>query len=114
MSALVEADIPHRIVGELTLMERGPVKDALAYCALAVNPHNDNAFARILVRPTRHIGAPASLPCCCLECMRLTCCQRLPDLCGMREHAYEPASKVELSLLLLSVLQPALYLRLTA
>ena len=64
MDELVKAHIPHRIAGEKTLLERAPIKDALAYCQVALNPHYDVAFSRILNVPARKLGAPARTQLC--------------------------------------------------
>ncbi|MGH8194964.1 MAG: DNA helicase II [Woeseiaceae bacterium] len=54
---LLIARIPYRVYGGLRFFERAEIKDALAYLRLISNRHDDNAFERIVNRPTRGIGA---------------------------------------------------------
>ena len=63
--ALLEASIPFKIVGGTTLLESTLVKDALAYCRLALNLNDDPSFMRILNKPARKLGAG---PLLCLFC----------------------------------------------
>jgi ATP-dependent DNA helicase UvrD/PcrA len=49
--------LPYRILGGVRFYDRAEVKDILCYLRLAVNPHNDLAFERVVNRPTRGIGA---------------------------------------------------------
>lgn len=56
-AALQSAGVPYRIYGGLSFYQRKEVKDVLAYCRLAVNPHDDEAFRRVVNYPTRGIGA---------------------------------------------------------
>lgn len=54
---LLNARIPYRVYGGLRFFERAEIKDALAYLRLMSNRDDDNAFERIVNRPTRGIGA---------------------------------------------------------
>ncbi len=48
--------IPYKIYGGMSFYQRKEVKDLLAYMNLIVNPHNDEAFRRIVNYPSRGIG----------------------------------------------------------
>lgn len=48
--------IPYRVYGGLRFFERAEIKDALAYLRLCLQPHDDNAFERIVNVPARAIG----------------------------------------------------------
>jgi DNA helicase-2/ATP-dependent DNA helicase PcrA len=54
--ALFNAAIPYKVYGGLRFFERAEIKSALAYLRLMENPHDDNAFLRIVNFPTRGIG----------------------------------------------------------
>jgi len=54
--ALIAKDIPYCIYGGLRFFERMEIKDALAYLRLALNPHDDASFERIINLPPRGIG----------------------------------------------------------
>jgi len=54
--ALVRARLPYRIFGGLRFFERAEIKDALAYCRLAMNPDDDASFLRVINVPRRGIG----------------------------------------------------------
>jgi DNA helicase-2/ATP-dependent DNA helicase PcrA len=49
--------IPYKVIGGPRFFERAEVKHALAYLRLMDNPHEDNAFLRVVNFPTRGIGA---------------------------------------------------------
>ena len=49
--------IPYRKLGDLGLFERSEVKDALAYLALLVNPHDSQAFRRVAQGYIDGVGA---------------------------------------------------------
>ena len=48
--------IPYRIYGGTSFYQRKEIKDAIAYFRLVVNPHDNEAFARIINYPLRGIG----------------------------------------------------------
>ena len=54
---LNQAGVPYRVVGGLRFYERMEIKDALAYVRLAVLPHDNAAFERIVNTPVRGIGS---------------------------------------------------------
>ncbi len=54
--ALLQADVPYRIVGGTGFYERQEVKDALAYLRALANPADDVALRRIINVPRRGIG----------------------------------------------------------
>jgi len=55
--ALRLSRVPYHISGGTSFLERGEVKDLLAYLRLIVNPDDDAAFLRIANVPRRDIGA---------------------------------------------------------
>lgn len=48
--------IPYRIYGGMSFYQRKEIKDAIAYFRLALNPHDNEAFARVINYPLRGIG----------------------------------------------------------
>ena len=48
--------IPYRIYGGMSFYQRKEIKDAIAYFRLAVNLHDNEAFARVINYPLRGIG----------------------------------------------------------
>ncbi len=54
--ALRKRTLPYRIYGGLSFYQRKEVKDVIAYFRLAVNPHDEEAFKRVLNYPARGIG----------------------------------------------------------
>lgn len=54
--ALAQLGIPFRVYGGVRFFERAEIKDAMAYVRLAVNPHDDAAFERVVNTPPRGIG----------------------------------------------------------
>jgi DNA helicase-2/ATP-dependent DNA helicase PcrA len=48
--------IPYKVFGSLSFYQRKEIKDLLAYCRMCVNPHDDEAFKRIINYPARGIG----------------------------------------------------------
>lgn len=54
--ALRKRGIPYRIYGGLSFYQRKEIKDITAYFRLAVNPHDEEAFKRIINYPARGIG----------------------------------------------------------
>ncbi len=57
--ALVQARVPHVLVGARRFYERREVRDLLAYLKLLLNPTDDMAFLRVINVPSRGIGAVA-------------------------------------------------------
>lgn len=53
---LRKQSVPYRIYGGLSFYQRKEVKDAIAYFRLVVNPHDEEAFKRIINYPARGIG----------------------------------------------------------
>jgi len=49
-------DIAYRIYGGLSFYQRKEIKDIIAYFRLIVNPHDEEAFKRIINYPARGIG----------------------------------------------------------
>ena len=54
--ALRKHSIPYRIYGGLSFYQRKEIKDVIAYFRLAVNPHDGEAFKRVINYPARGIG----------------------------------------------------------
>lgn len=54
--ALRKRSIPYRIYGGLSFYQRKEVKDVVAYFRLVVNPHDEEAFKRVINYPARGIG----------------------------------------------------------
>lgn len=54
--ALRKRSIPYRIYGGLSFYQRKEVKDVVAYFRLAVNPHDEEAFKRVINYLARGIG----------------------------------------------------------
>ena len=54
--ALRKSNIPYRIYGGLSFYQRKEVKDVISYFRLAVNPHDEEAFKRVINYPARGIG----------------------------------------------------------
>ena len=55
--ALINARIPHRLVGSVRFYERREIRDVLAYLRLAVNPYETVSLRRAINTPHRGIGA---------------------------------------------------------
>jgi DNA helicase II / ATP-dependent DNA helicase PcrA len=53
---LSRQNIPYRVYGGMRFFERQEIKNALAYLATSLNPHNDHALERIINTPPRGIG----------------------------------------------------------
>lgn len=56
--ALRKRSIPYRIYGGLSFYQRKEVKDVVAYFRLAVNPHDEEAFKRVINYPHEESGIP--------------------------------------------------------
>ena len=54
--ALRKHGIPYRIYGGLSFYQRKEVKDVISYFRLTVNPHDEEAFKRVINYPARGIG----------------------------------------------------------
>ena len=54
--ALRKHGIAYRIYGGLSFYQRKEVKDVISYFRLAVNPHDEEAFKRVINYPARGIG----------------------------------------------------------
>ena len=54
--ALRKRAIPYKIYGGLSFYQRKEIKDVIAYFRLAVNPHDEEAFKRVINYPARGIG----------------------------------------------------------
>ena len=48
--------LPYRIYGGLSFYQRKEIKDAIAYFRIVINPHDEEAFKRIVNYPARGIG----------------------------------------------------------
>ena len=55
-AALVAAQIPYRVLSGTAFYQRREVKAALAHLALLVNPHDAEAFSRVMLDARRGIG----------------------------------------------------------
>ncbi|MDD4032088.1 MAG: 3'-5' exonuclease [Bacteroidales bacterium] len=49
-------NIPYKIVGGASFYQRKEIKDMIAYLRLVINPHDDEAFRRVINYPARGIG----------------------------------------------------------
>ena len=54
--ALVKKNVPFVVFSGASFFERKEVKDLLAYFRLAMNPHDDEAFLRVVNNPVRRVG----------------------------------------------------------
>ena len=57
--ALVKARIPYTVYSGTSFFSRMEVKDLMAYFRLAVNPHDNESFARVVNKPARGVGEAA-------------------------------------------------------
>src|SRR5690606_35658757 len=81
--------IPYHLSGGTAFLDRGEVKDALAWLRLIVNPEDDAAFLRAVQSPSRGIGATS-----------------LAKLAEMAQHAGLPLARAAESMSLLKQRQP--------
>ena len=54
--ALRKRGIPYKIYGGLSFYQRKEVKDVILYLRLIINPHDEEAFKRVINYPSRGIG----------------------------------------------------------
>jgi DNA helicase-2/ATP-dependent DNA helicase PcrA len=54
--SLRRLNIPYRIYGGISFYQRKEIKDLIAYLKLSVNPHDEEAFKRVVNYPARGIG----------------------------------------------------------
>ncbi|MDQ3229509.1 MAG: UvrD-helicase domain-containing protein, partial [Pseudomonadota bacterium] len=81
--------IPYHLSGGTAFLERGEVKDALAWLRLLANPEDDAAFLRAVQSPKREVGATT-----------------LAKLAELAQHAGLPLSRAAESIGLLKQLPP--------
>ena len=72
--------IPYRIYGGMSFYQRKEIKDAIAYFRLAVNPHDNEAFARVINYPLRGIGDTTVMKV--REAARLAACSMMKVICN--------------------------------
>ena len=73
--------IPYRIYGGMSFYQRKEIKDAIAYFQLAVNPHDNEAFARVINYPLRGIGETTVMKV--REASRLSGCSMMEVICNL-------------------------------
>ena len=81
--------IPYRIYGGMSFYQRKEIKDAIAYFRLAVNPHDNEAFARVINYPLRGIGETTV--------MKVREASRLSGLSMMEAIANPEAAKLDVT-----------------
>jgi len=54
---LIRHGVPYVIYGDTRFLDRKEIKDMLSYLQLALNPHDDLAFIRVINEPKRNVGA---------------------------------------------------------
>ena len=54
--ALRKRGIPYKIYGGLSFYQRKEIKDVISYLRLIINPHDEEAFKRVINYPVRGIG----------------------------------------------------------
>ena len=77
---LRQLGIPYRIYGGTSFYQRKEIKDAVAYFRLAVNPHDNEAFARVINYPLRGIGETTIMKV--REASRLAACSMMEVVCN--------------------------------
>ena len=89
---LIHAGIPYKIIGGFKFYEREEIRDAVAYLRLALNPHDDLAFMRVVNKPRRGIGDTA------MQTLQMTAIQNGTTLIEAIENAdLKAAAKKSLS-----------------
>ena len=81
--------IPYRIYGGMSFYQRKEIKDAIAYFRLAVNPHDNEAFSRVINYPLRGIGETTV--------MKVREASRLSGLSMMEAIANPEAAKLDVT-----------------
>ncbi|MBB6600445.1 UvrD-helicase domain-containing protein [Luteimonas sp. MC1825] len=87
--ALQMLRVPYHLSGGTAFLDRGEVKDALAWLRLLANPDDDSAFLRAVQSPGRGVGATS-----------------LAKLSGLAQQAGQPMSRAIESIGLLKQLHP--------
>lgn len=93
---LIEAKIAYHIYGGVRFFERAEIKDVLAYLRLAINPHDNAAFARVLNLPPRGIG-DATLNTLQTAALELNCSlwEAVKRLCEQAELSSKTTSNLD-------------------
>ena len=81
--------VPYHLTGGTAFLDRGEVKDAMAWLRLVANPDDDAAFLRAVQSPKREVGATT-----------------LAKLAELAQHAHLPLSRAAESVGLLKQLAP--------
>ena len=81
--------VPYHLSGGTAFLDRGEVKDALAWLRLLANPEDDAAFLRAVQSPARGVGATS-----------------LAKLAELAQHAHLPLSRAAEAISLLKQLTP--------
>jgi ATP-dependent DNA helicase Rep len=81
--------VPYHLTGGTAFLDRGEVKDAMAWLRLVANPEDDAAFLRAVQSPKREVGATT-----------------LARLAELAQHAHLPLSRAAESVGLLKQLAP--------
>jgi ATP-dependent DNA helicase Rep len=81
--------VPYHLTGGTAFLDRGEVKDAMAWLRLIANPDDDTAFLRAVQSPKREVGATT-----------------LAKLAELAQHAHLPLSRAAESVGLLKQLAP--------
>ena len=81
--------VPYHLAGGTAFLDRGEVKDAMAWLRLIANPDDDAAFLRAVQSPKREVGATT-----------------LAKLAELAQHAHLPLARAAESISLLKQLPP--------
>ncbi len=81
--------VPYHLTGGTAFLDRGEVKDAMAWLRLIANPDDDSAFLRAVQSPKREVGATT-----------------LAKLAGLAQHAHLSLARASDSVSLLKQLPP--------